>query len=81
MSARNPTDAEAITFWTITCNPSDCPGKYVVRPHYVGVEGSTVGCATVAYTLQGARDAIPPGCHRFPRGPYDDPVIVECWMK
>ncbi|HEX8868383.1 MAG TPA: hypothetical protein VF821_22175, partial [Lentzea sp.] len=62
-------------------NPRDYPNKYVLRPHYVTREGSTVGAAVVTESLEQARARVPPGCHFFPRMLGDDPVIVECWMQ
>jgi len=75
---------DAITFWQITHNPSDFPGKYVVRAHYVergrGTPRPSHVCM-VFETLEEARAVVPPGCWRFPRMAEDDPVIVESWMQ
>lgn len=69
--------------FTIYHRPSDLPGvEYAVRRISAGPAGAVVArelLGTFA-TLDAARDAIPPGLLRVPRGIYDDPVIVETWL-
>ena len=59
----------------------DYPGEYVCRRHEItpGVAApkELVGRAA---TLEEIRDMIPEGCHRLPRHPSDDPVILETWV-
>lgn len=72
---------EGLRMWTIYCNPSDLPGRYVVRPFLVTSDGPVPERrAWGASSLEGARAVIPPGCTRLGRHPTDDPVIVETWL-
>ena len=32
------------------------------------------------HSLDAAREAVPPGLHRIPASPGDDPVILETWL-
>ncbi len=71
--------------WTIFWNPSDYPGKFVVRgfasnaapPHDPIVAPEPTA---VVDTLEEARAAVPAGLVRTERHPEDDPVIVETWL-
>jgi hypothetical protein len=72
-----------LTTWTIYRNPSDFPGKWVVRMSEI-VPGTPAPmprpeCA-VCETLDQARAAVPPGLFCLPRFPADDPVIYEVWI-
>lgn len=66
-------------------NPSDHPGKYVVRQWLVirgDPEPHPVPLFTTHDTLENAREATPileMGLVRLPRFDNDDPVIVEVW--
>jgi len=67
--------------WVVYQNPSDYPGKFVVRPFYVndtGIRAST-DC-TVHDDLESARRTIPAGRVRLRRHNADDSVIVETWV-
>lgn len=67
---------------TVYFNPSDYPGKFVVRFWVVtaaGVEKSAEPMAVVD-TLEEARAAIPRGAVRLDRSEHDEPVIVEVWI-
>lgn len=70
--------------WTVYFNPSDYPGKHVVRRFNLGLStGCPVkptGDVLVADSLEEARALIPYGLLCFPRAFKDDIVIVECWM-
>lgn len=71
-----------LDMWVIYENPSDYPGKFVVRLWHPGagfLEAAKDPTAVVE-TLEEARKAIPEGRHRLPRQASDDPVIVETWM-
>lgn len=73
---------DALVMWTVYSNPSDYPGRWVVRRARV-YAGAVVPEATpvaVTDTLEAARAAIPPGLFRQPRYPEDDPVIAEVWF-
>lgn len=68
--------------WAIYKEPSDFPGKWVVRGWRVG-QGCTHAQdihARVFETLDGARACLPPGLHRMPRQEADDPVVFESWI-
>ena len=78
---------DRITLWNIYYNPSDFPGKYVVRRYYSVLEGekgvSQVDLhADVFDTLEQAREFLPKnqGLVNLGRNPNDDPVIVEVWV-
>jgi hypothetical protein len=73
-----------LSTWTIFAGPSDYPGRFVVRRFDV-VQGQAEPVATdelsVHFTIQSARNAIPPTVDVcFPRDAHDDPTIVETWM-
>jgi hypothetical protein len=64
-------------------NPSDFPGKYVVRRQWAGRGGVLIepGTLAVVDTLDQARAAVPPEQDtRLNRQPDDDPCIVEVWL-
>lgn len=74
-------DDEGLTFWVVYFNPSDYPGKYVVRVQVL-LKGELLSdpACQVADTLDGARALIPHGLHCQPRQPNDFPVVVETWF-
>ena len=77
------TGISALHMWVITENPSDYPGKFVVRRRMTTADGKqyvVFGPTAVVDTLEEARAAVPPGTVCFHRDPSDDPVIVETWM-
>jgi len=63
-------------------NPSDCPGKFVVRQFTIanGLLAANDAPLIVCNSLDEARKAIPKGLICFQRDTTDDPVIVETWM-
>lgn len=70
--------------WTIYAGTRDYPGRFVVRRWDI-VQGHAEPVATddltVHFTVQSARNAVPPSAGVcFPRSPGDDPTIVETWM-
>lgn len=72
--------------WTVYVNPSDYPGKWVVRRFAITrTEDEIVGVAKdnepliVADSLDEARKVIPPGAYCLGRHEDDDPVIYEVW--
>lgn len=74
-----------MSIYAIYFNPSDQPGKFVVRRHDIVEEGGQVGSlpapeAVCAETLGEARQHVPPGLVQLPRFNDDDPVIVETWL-
>lgn len=72
-----------MTVWVIYENPSDFPGKFVVRPQWV-MSDSSIAIApqptSVVDSLEIARWHVPPELYRQPRDPEDDPAIVETWF-
>ena len=66
-----------LSLWTIYWNPSDHPGRYVVRRFELDQPTAE---AFVCLGLAQARALIPPGLYRQERDPNDDPVIVETWF-
>lgn len=71
-----------VSLWTICDSPSDYPGKFVVRQHFVGAASqfAAVLPAAVVDSLEAAREHIPYGLVHCPRHKNDDPVIVETWV-
>lgn len=70
-----------LTMLTIYWDPSDYPGRFVVR-RWTATNPPTPdpkACA-VCLTLTEARAAVPDGLVRIPRHPTDDPVIIETWV-
>lgn len=75
--------ADSLAMWVIYENPSDYRGKFVVRIHRPGRDGSVVAerePRAVVDTLAQARAVVPPLLYRMDRHPDDDPVIVEVWF-
>lgn len=69
--------------FVICRNPSDYPGKFVVRRHVADVEGRLVPDVqpmTVADSLAEAQCAIPSDALRCTPLLVDDPVIVEWYF-
>jgi hypothetical protein len=76
---------DALSIWVITHNPSDFPGKYVVRRHEVtrsiaGGASRPTGDVEVGDTLDEVRNLVPAWAIRFDRNPEDDAVVVESWL-
>ena len=72
-----------LDMFTIYENPSDFPGKFVVRKHAVGHGGVQLVAGSpeaVVDTLEEARAVIPGGRVSVGREAGDDPVIVETWV-
>jgi hypothetical protein len=71
-----------LIFWTVYENPSDFPGKFVVRRSMAnaGVLRMERAAWFVGDTLEDARASIPQHLHQQPREPDDDPPIVEVWF-
>ena len=75
--------ATGAVVWVIYEDPSDFPGKFVVRRRMVLADGAEKVARdpdAVVDDLESARAAVPDGLMVFPRDPTDDPVIVETWM-
>jgi len=72
--------------WNVYKNPTDYPGKYVVRRWKIGgdgLRGVVIYDAKPCYvgdTLEEARASIPEGCTMLPRDGRDDPCIHEVWV-
>lgn len=80
--AQGSSAMDVVPLWIITFNPSDFPGKYVVRRHEVRA-GKSYGPTlefNVADTLDEVRGFVPGWAIRFDRQLEDDPVIVESWI-
>jgi hypothetical protein len=71
----------ALGLWVITENPSDFPGKFVLRQQWV-LKGQIhhAAEANVCETLFQARAFLPAGLVNIGRNVGDDPVIVEVWI-
>lgn len=71
-----------MNFWVIYFDPSDFPGRYVLRRHIISdtlPPYADTHC-TVRNTLEGVRKAVPGGSFNAGRHPLDDPKIVEVWI-
>jgi hypothetical protein len=71
--------------FTVFENPSDYPGKFVIRESRITTAGALLAPMPLAIcdTLEQARASIAehhPGLIRMHRMPGDDPVIVEVWL-
>ena len=77
-----PAGVNPCPYFVITANPTDYPGRHVVREHRLqsGRHEAAVAPLAVVDTLEQARAALPPGLARLPRHETDDPVIVETWL-
>ena len=63
-------------------DPSDYPGRYVVRRQYAGADGVSAEAVPLVVTdnLTSARAALPLGLHNIGRAPDDDRAILEVWI-
>lgn len=68
----------ALMAWAVYKDPSDYPGKFVVR-RFIGMNAKKEP-EVVADTLDEARRVIPAGLICVPRLNGDDPVIYEVWI-
>ena len=80
-SATTP-PSDFLPMWVVYKNPSDFPGKFVVRrqlaaPGFVVADKAPTA---IVSTLDEARAAIPPGMINLHRSPDDDPCIAEVWL-
>lgn len=67
--------------WVVYKNPSDHPGRWVVREQRAARGVVTVSVSYwVGDSLEAARGAIPPGMFCQPRLDNDDPAVYECWF-
>ena len=74
-----------LELWTIFFDPSDFPGKYVVRKFYVerGEPAPAVvpdDTVIVTDTLAEARANVPQGTVNLGRYAEDDSKILETWV-
>ena len=72
------TDEPGLSIWVIYDNPTDFPGKFVVRK-WIG-EAADKEPLIVADTLEEARKALPKHIVRLMPSEGDDPKIVETWL-
>lgn len=75
-------NSEPMAIWVVFSPPPfDLLNKYVARKHAIspGVVTLTEEVIT-ADSLEELRERLPPGLHRMPRHPTDDPTILECWL-
>jgi hypothetical protein len=79
---RNPATPAGLRMYVITDNPTDHPGKFVVRAWDVqaGEAKPHAEAHEISDSLDDARGSIPDGLVMLPRSEDDDPVIVESWI-
>jgi hypothetical protein len=78
----NMSNDRLLTIFVIYQNPSDYPGKFVVRAQDALPSGEVrphPDCI-VCDTIEQARETVPPGLVLLTRAPDDDPVIYETWI-
>jgi len=75
------TDQGVLFQWTIYEDPSDFPGKWVVRRFSIrrGSAEADPEPMVVTDSLEAARNVIPKGAYCLGRHPEDDPAIYEVW--
>lgn len=77
-----PRESNALPVYVIYRNPTDHPGKFVVRIQFASA-GSIQAAAqplVICETLEEARAAIPPGLYNLGREAGDEPQIYEAWV-
>ncbi len=73
--------SEALTVYVIFYNPSDYPGKYVLRPqHVVGGDIIRGDVLPVEDSLHACQARLPLGLYRLDRLPGELPTVAECWL-
>lgn len=73
--------SDALTIWTIYRNPSDHPGKWVLRGHDIGP--GTVTARPACYitdSYDALLSSLPLGAQPLPHFSDDDPAIYETWV-
>lgn len=80
----NAKRAKALLMFTIYYNPSDYPGRYVVRPSLVKENNvNPLQVIVLGKTYEDVVSKIPIeelGLARFAREEEDDKVILETWL-
>lgn len=74
---------EPFRMWVVFFNPSDFPGKFVVRVQEIHPDKARLIILPEVWirdTLEAARACIPPGLYRLDRRATDAPQIVEVWF-
>lgn len=71
-----------LPMWVIFHNPTDYPGKFVLRRNVITPNVVTPDPEPLAVTdtLKEARDALPPNLYRIERMKFDLPSVVEVWL-
>jgi hypothetical protein len=77
---RRPNLENTLSIWTIRYNPSDFPGKFTARRHWILPTSIATQEVFIGETLEEIRKMLPKGLYRIPRSPEDDPVIIESWI-
>ncbi|PWC64010.1 hypothetical protein TSH7_10050 [Azospirillum sp. TSH7] len=73
-------EAGDLLIWTIYDNPSDAPGRFVLRP-FSSRNGQPDTWACTSKTAEALRELMQRlGLTCMPRQNGDDPVILESWL-
>lgn len=73
-------DSPKATHYIIYDRPKDYPDHFVVREFDIFPNLVVPGRCRLAYSLEQARNLVPPGLALVQPDPSDDPVIVEIWL-
>ena len=74
------TSRDALAMYVIYDHPSDFPDNVVVRKWLTTDVATPTDEEILCGSLAEARQHIPPGLYRMPRGVDDDPVVLETWF-
>lgn len=77
-----PPHNEPMSQWVVCWSPSDHPGKFTVRRHFVDAGGHwPTNEGYVSSNIEWIRRVMQyKGLACIPRFPEDNPVIVEVWL-
>ncbi|HXI68679.1 MAG TPA: hypothetical protein VNH41_12125 [Steroidobacteraceae bacterium] len=76
-------EREILAMWVVYERPRDFPHSFVIRRRMICTDGRELVDPVplaVGPTLEAVRRALPPGLHRMPRHPLDEPQIAEVWL-
>lgn len=72
--------SDVLDIWVVRFNIVEYPGKYILHRERAMGPPITEVKFSVTDSLDAVRQMLPPGLHRLPRQPGDQPNIVETWF-